>query len=278
MTNDIIVVKGLVKNYKNVKAVKDITFSVKEGELFAFLGENGAGKSTTINILCQVLNKTSGKVIIDGFDIDKDGLEVKKRIGIVFQGTVLDNILTVKENLISRCAYYGMNHKMAINRVNELVKLLSLEKLLKRKYQTLSGGERRRVAIAGILALKPEILVLDEPTAGLDPQGSKEMLSLFQEFNKNGTTIILVTHDMNIVFEYADDVIVMNEGRIVKHCSPKELFLENVEQYSLDTPLISKFIQALEANGMKIDLSKVRSLDDLVNEIAKEKKRWKALR
>ncbi|MCR5232189.1 MAG: ATP-binding cassette domain-containing protein [Acholeplasmatales bacterium] len=223
MTNDIIVVKGLVKNYKNVKAVKDITFSVKEGELFAFLGENGAGKSTTINVLCQVLNKTSGKVIIDGFDIDKDSLEVKKRIGIVFQGTVLDNILTVKENLISRCAYYGMNHKMAMNRVNELVKPLSLEKLLKRKYQTLSGGERRRVDIARALINKPRILFLDEPTTGLDPKTRKIVWDIISNLRKEiNLTVFLTTHYMEECNE-ADNVIILDSGNIVAEGTPNNL-------------------------------------------------------
>lgn len=264
------------------EALFDVNAEIKKGSFTCLVGHTGCGKSTFIQQMNGLLIPSKGDVIVDEYVVSankkkrtKKLHDLRKKLGIVFQFSeyqLFDE--TVEDDVAFGPTNFGAKKEDAIKIAHECLKTVGIpEEYFKKSPFELSGGERRRVAIAGILALKPEILVLDEPTAGLDPQGSKEMLSLFKEFNKNGTTIILVTHDMNIVFEYADDVIVMNEGRIVKHCSPKELLLENVEQYSLDTPLISKFIQTLEANGMKINLDKVRSLVDLVNEIAKEKKR-----
>ena len=149
--SNIIEVKNLVKNYKDVHAVNDISFTVEEGSFFAFLGINGAGKSTTINILCTVLEKTSGNVKIGGYDLDKEKNKIKELIGIVFQGSVLDKQLTVKENLESRASYYGLNKKEIAKRIESLTQTFDLSEILKRKYGTLSGGQRRRVDIARAL-------------------------------------------------------------------------------------------------------------------------------
>ena len=148
-------VNHLVKNYKDVQAVRDISFTVEEGSFFAFLGVNGAGKSTTINILCTVLEKTSGSVTIGGFDLDKDPFEIKNLIGIVFQGSVLDNQLTVKDNLVSRAAYYGLSRSETKARVDELTKTFELGEIINRKYDKLSGGQKRRVDIARALLNRP---------------------------------------------------------------------------------------------------------------------------
>lgn len=150
--SNIIEVKNLVKNYKDVHAVNDISFTVEEGSFFAFLGINGAGKSTTINILCTVLEKTSGNVKIGGYDLDKEKNKIKELIGIVFQGSVLDKQLTVKENLESRASYYGLNKKEIAKRIESLTQTFDLSEILKRKYGTLSGGQRRRVDIARALS------------------------------------------------------------------------------------------------------------------------------
>ena len=263
-------------------ALFDINTEIKKGSFTCLVGHTGCGKSTFIQQMNGLLYPTSGDVTIDEYVVSSDRKKrtkklhnLRKKLGIVFQFSeyqLFDE--TVEDDVSFGPMNFGEKKEDALKIAHECLKTVGIdEKYFKKSPFDLSGGERRRVAIAGILALKPEILVLDEPTAGLDPSGCREMLSLFKKLNEEGTTIILVTHDMNIVFEYADDVIVMDEGRIVKHVSPKELFLEDVEKYSLETPLISKFVQSLDANGMKLDLAKIRSLEDLVEQIAKEKRK-----
>ena len=220
---EIIEVNNLGKYYKEIKAVDDISFTVNEGELFAFLGENGAGKSTSINVLCTVLSKTEGKVTIDGVDLDKGEKEIRNKIGIVFQGTVLDNVLTVKQNLMSRASYYGMSKKEANARINELSDLLSLDEILKRKYGTLSGGQRRRVDIARALINKPRILFLDEPTTGLDPKTRKVVWNVINDLRrKTHLTVFLTTHYMEETSD-ADNVVIIDHGKIVACGTPNIL-------------------------------------------------------
>lgn len=220
---NIIQVTNLKKSYKSVKAVKGISFRVKKGELFAFLGLNGAGKSTTINILCSIINKDSGEVIIDGFNIDKDSEKIKSKIGIVFQKSVLDNELTVLQNLYSRASLYPLSKEEATRKIEELTRLLELEKLLKRPYGKLSGGQRRKVDIARALLHSPEILFLDEPTTGLDPT---TRLTVWEALNnlkaKTDLTIFLTTHYMEEVAK-ADYVVILDEGLVSASGSPDEL-------------------------------------------------------
>ena len=177
-------VKNLKKQYKEHLAVKGITFSVEEGELFAFLGENGAGKSTTINMLCTILEKTSGEAKICGHVLGKEDDEIRNKIGIVFQNSVLDNKLTVKENLYSRGSYYGLSKKEIKERLEELSASFELEEIWNRRYEKLSGGQRRRVDIARALINKPRILFLDEPTTGLDPKIEKNGLGMHRFLKK----------------------------------------------------------------------------------------------
>lgn len=220
---DIIIVRHLVKNYKTVKAVKDISFTVKEGSLFAFLGENGAGKSTSINVLCTVLSKTSGRVTINGYDLDSQAQEIRNSIGIVFQNSVLDGKLSVKQNLVSRCAYYGMSNKDTKERLSYLVKLLSLTEIMNRKYEALSGGQKRRVDIARALINNPKVLFLDEPTTGLDPKTRKMVWSIINDLRtKMGLTVFLTTHYMEET-EDADEVVIIDHGEIVAHDTPNNL-------------------------------------------------------
>ena len=170
---NIIEIEHLSKSFGDVKAVQDISFCVKEGELFAFLGVNGAGKSTTISIICGGLKKDAGTVIIDGHTLEHNAEHIKQELGVVFQDSVLDKSLSVKENLESRAALYGINGKVFEERLKELAVLLDFEDLLKRTVGKLSGGQRRRVDIARALLHRPKILILDEPTTGLDPQTRK---------------------------------------------------------------------------------------------------------
>ena len=169
----IIEVTNLTKKYKEHTAVDGISFEVEEGELFAFLGENGAGKSTTINMLTTILEKTSGKVVIAGHELGKEDDEIRKVNGIVFQNSVLDKKLSVKDNLLTRGSYYGLSKKEVLKRLEPFSERFEMKDIWDRKYEKLSGGQRRRVDIMRALINNPKILFLDEPTTGLDPKSRK---------------------------------------------------------------------------------------------------------
>ena len=219
---EIIKVKNLTKYYGQLKAVDDISFTVEKGSLFAFLGVNGAGKSTTINILSGALNPSAGEVTICGKALEKEPEEVKKRIGIVFQDSVLDARLTVSENLRSRAAFYGITGKNAKITIEKIAEEFRLTDLLKRPYGKLSGGQRRRVDIARALIHEPELLFMDEPTTGLDPATRGLVWEIVNNRLKNGLTVFLTTHYMEESVR-ADKVIVIDEGRIIVSGSPDEL-------------------------------------------------------
>ena len=212
-------VKDLYKNYKDFPAVKGISFDVKEGELFAFLGENGAGKSTTINMLCTILQKTSGDVNICGYKLGSEDDKIREKIGVVFQGSVLDNVLTVKENLYSRGSYYGLSKKEIAARIEEFDASLNISELLNRRYDKLSGGQRRRVDIVRALIHKPEILFLDEPTTGLDPKTRKQVWDYIKDHKM---TVFLTTHYMEET-DVADRVIILDHGKILCDDTPANL-------------------------------------------------------
>ena len=221
--SNIIEIKGLNKSFKDVKAVRDLSLKVREGELFAFLGVNGAGKSTTINIICGQLAKDSGSVIIDGCDIEHRLDEVKGKLGVVFQSSVLDKSLSVKDNLESRAALYGIHGEEFEARLAELCELLDFSDILKRSIGKLSGGQRRRIDIARALLHKPKILILDEPTTGLDPQTRKLLWSVVSELRKKeNMTVFLTTHYMEEAAE-ADYVVIIDSGSISAEGSPLEL-------------------------------------------------------
>lgn len=221
--SNIIEIKGLNKSFKDVKAVRDLSLKVREGELFAFLGVNGAGKSTTINIICGQLAKDSGSVIIDDCDIENRLDDVKGKIGVVFQSSVLDKSLSVKDNLESRAALYGIHGEEFEARLAELCELLEFSDILKRSVGKLSGGQRRRIDIARALLHKPKILILDEPTTGLDPQTRKLLWSVVSELRKKeNMTVFLTTHYMEEAAE-ADYVVIIDSGSISAEGSPLEL-------------------------------------------------------
>lgn len=219
----IIEIKGLKKSFGDVKAVNDVSFAVRKGELFAFLGVNGAGKSTTISIMCGQLSKDGGTVTINGRDIDKDLGGVKCELGVVFQASVLDGALSVRDNLQSRAALYGIKGADFEKRLSELSGLLELDGLLKRPVAKLSGGQRRRIDIARALLHHPKILILDEPTTGLDPQTRRriwEVIAALRE--REGMTVFLTTHYMEEAAD-ADYVVILDSGRVVATGTPLEL-------------------------------------------------------
>ena len=269
--SNIIEVKNLVKNYKDVHAVNDISFTVEEGSFFAFLGINGAGKSTTINILCTVLEKTSGNVKIGGYDLDKEKNKIKELIGIVFQGSVLDKQLNVKENLESRASYYGLNKKEIAKRIESLTQTFDLSEILKRKYGTLSGGQRRRVDIARALINRPKLLFLDEPTTGLDPKTRLQVWEIIHNLRKEtGLTVFLTTHYMEETVD-CDNVVIIDSGKIVANDSPHNLkkdyssnSLFGTRKKILKTIIFSRqIISNLKESEMRIK-SKSRTADRLL--------------
>ncbi|NLF35799.1 MAG: ABC transporter ATP-binding protein [Clostridiaceae bacterium] len=216
----IIEVKNLSKSYGSIKAVKDISFYVEKGKLFAFLGPNGAGKSTTIDIICTFLKKDSGNIVIDGLELGKDDDEIRGRIGAVFQDGLLDNLLTVEENLMIRGGLYKNKKEDLKAAVDEIAEIMGITEILKRPYGKLSGGQRRRCDIARALINKPQILFLDEPTTGLDPQTRKSVWETIQRLQKsNNMTLFLTTHYMEEAAE-ADYVIIIDEGQIAAKGTP----------------------------------------------------------
>lgn len=220
---NIIEIEHLDKSFQDVHAVNDLSLCVKEGELFAFLGVNGAGKSTTISIMCGMLAKDSGKVFIDGKDVDKDMRAIAKELGVVFQNTVLDEKLSVKDNLSSRASLYGITGKEAKDRIAELAELLDFKDIMNRTFGKLSGGQKRRVDVARALLHKPKILILDEPTTGLDPEARKTLWNVVTSLRKNeNMTVFLTTHYMEEAAD-ADYVVILDSGKIAAKGTPLEL-------------------------------------------------------
>ena len=233
MEQVVLSVKSLVKRYNSssVNAVDDISFDVFAGELFCLLGVNGAGKSTTINIICTLIEKTSGDVVLDGFALGKDDGAIRQNIGVVFQGNVLDDVLTAKENIMSRAAFYGLDKARAKERLNYLAERLSMTSFLNQRYEKLSGGQRRKCDIARALLAEPKILFLDEPTTGLDPQSRIDLWETIDEIRKNDQmTVFLTTHYMEET-DSADRVAIIDSGKVLCIDTPQRLKTE----YSNDT-------------------------------------------
>ena len=219
----ILQIDHLSKSYGDLKAVDDISLKVKKGSLFSFLGMNGAGKSTTINIICSILKKDSGKIYVNGYDLDKDVNKIKEEIGIVFQNSVLDNDLTVYQNLKVRASFYGFSKKEEKEKINNIVNLLQLNDILDKPINKLSGGQKRRVDIARSMIHNPKLLILDEPTTGLDPKTRLMVWNLINEIrNKTGMNVFLTTHYMEEA-EESTYIVIMNKGKIISEGTPLEL-------------------------------------------------------
>ena len=221
--NHIIKIDSLCKSFGDIKAVDNMSLRVNEGELFAFLGVNGAGKSTTISIMCSQLKKDSGHIEICGQPTDKNASEISRKLGVVFQNSVLDGPLTVSDNLKSRAALYGITGKEYKNREVELSRLLDFKELLGRSVSKLSGGQRRRIDIARALIHRPQILILDEPTTGLDPQTRKMLWdTIFLLRRDENMTVFLTTHYMEEAAD-ADYVVIIDNGKIAAEGTPHML-------------------------------------------------------
>ena len=232
--SNIIEVNGLRKSYKDVAAVNNLSFSVKEGELFGFLGENGAGKSTTINMLCTLQSKDAGEVTICGYRLGQEDDEIRSNVGVVFQNNTLDDWLTVKENLLLRGSLYEDDNKKNNKQLQWVSELLEIQDLLSKRYKTLSGGQKRRVEIARALMNAPKLLFLDEPTTGLDPQTRKTVWNLINKLRiETKMTVFLTTHYMEEA-ALADHIVILDHGKIVEDATPQEL----KEKYAHDRLLL----------------------------------------
>ena len=219
----IIEIEALNKSFGEVKAVQNLSLHVTEGELYAFLGVNGAGKSTTISIMCGQLKKDSGTVRICGESTDTGMDKITQNLGVVFQNSVLDKSLTVKDNLRSRAALYGINGKAFDRRLEELAEMLDFGKLINRTVGKLSGGQLRRIDIARALIHNPKILILDEPTTGLDPQTRRLLWNVITDLRKNkNLTVFLTTHYMEEAAD-ADYVVILDSGKISAEGTPTDL-------------------------------------------------------
>ena len=214
----IISVKDLVKNYGKFEAVKGISFDVNEGEIFGLLGPNGAGKSTTLEIIETLRDKTSGTVIVDGFNLDHDAGQIKKVIGVQLQTSGFYPGLNLLELIDLFCGLYN-THVDA----NKLLEMVNLKDKARNKYKEMSGGQKQRFSIATTLINKPRIIFLDEPTTGLDPQARRNLWQLIRQIRSDGTTVIITTHYMDEAEYLCDRVAIMNEGKIIALQSPDRL-------------------------------------------------------
>lgn len=266
-----------IKTPFEFEALHDICLSIQEGSFTAIVGHTGSGKSTLIQHLNALLMPTSGKVEVGEYTIlpktkIKNVKHLRKYAGIVFQFPEYQLFESnVEKDVMFGPKNFGVSDEDAKKQAHEALQLVGIspDYYLKSPFD-LSGGEKRRVAIAGILAMKPKILILDEPTAGLDPQGTREIMQLFEKIHQEGTTIILVSHDMDIVMEYADTVIVMENGTIQQVTTPSSLFQDpHFQDFALDLPIVYQFAAACVQRGLPLDVSKIKNVETLAIEIRK---------
>ena len=263
-----------------MRALHDVSFSIEDGSYVAIIGHTGSGKSTILQHLNALLKPTEGIVKLGDKTIDsttgnKDLKPLRKKVGIVFQfpeAQLFEE--TVEKDIAFGPKNFGVSEEEALEIAAEVLKTVGLPAdVLKKSPFDLSGGQMRRVAIAGVLAMKPEVLVLDEPTAGLDPKGRLEMMEMFNKLNKEqNMTIVLVTHQMNDVSDYADHVIVIESGNVVKEGSPKEVFSDAswLLEKQLGVPTTLAFVEKLKEKGWSTDKMPL-TLDELANAILEER-------
>ena len=260
------------------EALKDINLDLESGKFIALVGKTGSGKSTLVQHINSLVHPTSGIVDIDGFinsgvkkERTKDIKGLRKHVGLVFQFPEYQLFEeTVERDVAFGPKNVGMKEEEAKEKAHWALEKVGLGKsFFERSPFELSGGEKRKVAIAGILAMEPKILVVDEPTAGLDPAAAKDTMFLFKKINEEGTTVILVTHDMDLVASYCDEVVVMENGKVEAQCSPSKLFGRDLSEYSLQNPHIFDFALKLKKRGFDLDMSEIRTTEDLAKAIAK---------
>lgn len=249
--SDILVVNKLTKTFPSgTKALQGISFRVKRGSLHAFLGHNGAGKSTCINCICTFLQPTSGQVLVNGFSLGKDDSDIRRSLGVLFQDSVLDRDLTVAQNLQVRGALYGLSKAQLQQRIHELSQQLELEEILQRKVKELSGGQRRKADIARALIHQPQLLILDEPTTGLDPVARQQIWQTLHKLAKTGLTIFFSTHYLEEV-EAAQAVTIIGKGKLLAEGTPAQLRQAySTQRLELESPNLPELKQVLAQLGL----------------------------
>ncbi|HLG63555.1 MAG TPA: ATP-binding cassette domain-containing protein [Ktedonosporobacter sp.] len=245
-----ITVEKLARSFGEIQAVKGIDLQIEHGETFGFLGPNGAGKSTTIKMLCTLLHPTSGRAWINGYDIEREALQVRESIGIVFQDPTLDEYLTAEQNLYYHCMIYHTSRKTRAERIQDVLQLVGLDERRKDVVKTFSGGMKRRLEVARGLLHEPQTLFLDEPTVGLDPQTRRSVWEhVLRLREKTGLTIFMTTHYMEEA-EYCDRIAIIDHGRIVAIDTPAALKrMVGRDKVSLTTPTPARAASILESMG-----------------------------
>lgn len=250
---EVLKITNVSKSFGKVKAVNNISFRVKKGEMFAYLGVNGAGKSTTISMICGTFKKDSGSILVCGEDIEKHSNYIKNKIGVVFQDSVLDQTLSVYENLKYRASLYDITGNEFKERFKELSKMFELNEIKSQKIKTLSGGQRRRVDIARAIIHNPEFLILDEPTTGLDPNTRKKLWNIIRDLREqNGMTVFLTTHYMEEAAD-ADFIIIIEKGKIIAEGTPLDL----KNKYAKDTITIYN-VEEKDVMKLKLPYTRIR--------------------
>lgn len=276
----VIEVKHLKKHFKDIKAVDDISFRVLQGELYGFLGVNGAGKSTTINILCTLLDKLEGEVNICGLTLGEEDEEIRRKIGVVFQDNSLDDMITIKENLLIRGSLYHKDNKILKRHLDSVSEILHIGDLLNRQFGKLSGGQKRRCEIARALMNTPEILFLDEPTTGLDPQTRLNVWECIEALRKeNKMTVFLTTHYMEEAAK-ANHIAIMEAGHIAAQGTPyelKEQFTKDIVKLFSEKPeLVISYLNSRnytfrsKSNHIEVEVENTISSLELLNDLKDE--------
>ena len=257
------------------QALMDVSLEIKDNDFLAIVGETGSGKSTLAQMFNALLIPDKGDVLVNDYVINYKNRKsrklrgLRKQVGLVFQFPEYQLFEeTVEKDVAFGVKNFGVKGEEALNRAHEALKQVGLdESYFKRAPFDLSGGEKRKVAIAGILAIDPDILIFDEPTAGFDPQSSKELMNLITEFHKNGKTIIIITHDMDLVNTYTKRVVMLERGQVTFDGTPNELFGYIKGYDRLDTPSVIKVAEKLKEKGMDIDINEIHTNEDLVEAI-----------
>ena len=271
-------IKNLSYTYPDgTHALKNVNMEILKGQKVAIMGPNGAGKSTLFSHFNGLTEPKSGYLEIDGKKMEYDKktlLEIRQKVGIVFQDPN-DQLFapTVKEDVAFGPMNLGLSYEEVEKRVDEALTLVGMEKFKDKTPHHLSGGQQKRVAIAGIIAMKPEIMILDEPTAGLDPQGVDKVLDILNNLNKEGMTIVISSHDIEMVNGFAEKIFVLNEGKILASGDKNEIFSnkELLKEAHLKAPITTEILYRLKEKGFDVDTTKI-NINEVVDEIIKMKK------